>query len=265
MSQANKPKRTNRAFAGSLPGVTLFEILIAVALLGLMLGAIVTGVQAYATIGLRSSSSKLGALISYLAHEAVIKGRPMRLVIDLGSNTYRAEMMADTGDRSAVYLADVEKRKQGENPDEPDEEEQIELNPPTTPAGTAANFGMLDLLKPAVSSRAKPAWEPLDAKGLKLEPLAENVKFSAIYTPQQEQPFTEGQGYLYFWPTGQTEHALIHLSLTDAEEDEPGKFFSIIVDPTTGRAKIEKGRYEFPSDLREFDKPGEEEEEDDDL
>jgi hypothetical protein len=35
-----------------------------------------------------------------------------------------------------------------------------------------------------------------------------------------------------------------------------------LVDPTTGRAKVLKERYEFPTDLREFDAPEDEEEED---
>ena len=234
----------------ALPGITLFEILIALALIGLLMGGVALGVQSISTIALRSSSSKIAALISFMSHEAIVKGRPMRLVLDLGSNTYRAETMSATEDRAALYLQSVKKVGQGADPDAPQEETK------------KASFGFGDLLKQPLPSRPKPAWEPMVAKGMKLEPLDASVKFAAIYTPQQTQPFTEGQGYLYFWPSGQTEHALLHLSLVDAKEEEKDKFFSILVDPTTGRAKVLKERYEFPTDLREFDAPEDEEEED---
>ena len=235
----------------ALPGVTLFEILITLALIGLVMGGVALGVQSISTIALRSSTSKIAALISFMSHEAIVKGRPMRLVIDLGSNTYRAEAMSVTEDRAALYLQAVNKVEQGADPDAPKEETK-----------KAPSFGVGDLMKQPIPSRPKPAWEPMVAQGMKLEPIDAAVKFSAIYTPQQTQPFTEGQGYLYFWPSGQTEHALLHLSLVDAKEEETDKFFSILVDPTTGRAKVIKQRYEFPNDLREFDAPEDEEEED---
>jgi general secretion pathway protein H len=237
----------------ALPGITLFEILITLALIGLLMGGVALGVQSISTMALRTSSSKIAALISFMSHEAIVKGRPMRLSVDLGSNTYRAETMAQTDDRASIYLQNVKKRDVGDSPDQPDEEKEKTKTP---------SYGLSDMIKPPLPSRPKPAWEPMNVPGMKLDPLDESVKFAAIYTPQQTQPFTEGQGYLYFWPSGQTEHALLHLSLKDAKEEETDKFFSILVDPTTGRAKVLKERYEFPPDLREFDAPEEEEEED---
>jgi general secretion pathway protein H len=253
--QREQARRRSVGFGGSLPGVTLFEILIAVALIGLLMGGAVMGVQSIGTIALRSSTSKMAALISFMSHEAIIKGRPMRLVIDLGTNTYRAETMARSDDRAVIYLQDVNKREQGANPDQVEEEETKK----------STGLGLGDFLQARPPSRPKPAWEPMVVEGMNLEPLDSSVKFAAIYTPQQTQPFTEGQGYLYFWPSGQTEHALIHLSTLDATEEETSKFFSIVVNPTTGRAVVHKERYEFPNDLRDFDEPEESEEEEDDF
>jgi general secretion pathway protein H len=249
--QTRKLGRGSSWSKGSLPGVTLFEILIALALIGLLMGGAVLGVQSIGTIALRSSTSKIAALISFMSHEAIVKGKPMRLVVDLGSNTYRAEVMADVDDRAAMYLQNTTKRDQNDDPDQPKEEKK------------KLSLGFGDFLKPHAPSRPKPAWEPMVAEGIRIEPLDSSVKFAAIYTPQQTQPFTEGQGYLYFWPSGQTEHALLHISTLDATEEDTSQFFSILVNPTTGHAKVIKERYEFPNDLRDFDEPEESEEEED--
>lgn len=240
----------------------MVEILIALALIALVMGGAALGVGALEQARLKSAAGRVGAIISYLSHEAVIKGRPMRLAVDLGSNTYRVEMMAEEQDRAAIYLAAAEKRAEGE--EEKDEEDK-DLGPSRRkgPEVPGLALGIADLFQAPKAVRAKPVWEPLPASLVKVEPLAENVRFAAIYTPQQTEPFTQGVGYVYFWPSGRTEHTLLYLSLADAEESETDKFFSVLVEPLTGRAQIHAGRYELPSDLTEFDNPEEVEEEDD--
>jgi type II secretory pathway pseudopilin PulG len=172
----------------ALPGITLFEILIVLALIGLLMGGVALGVQSISTIALRSSSSKIAALISFMSHEAIVKGRPMRLVIDLGSNTYRAEAMAATEDRAALYLQGVKKVGQGADPDAPQEETK------------KASFGFGDLLKPPLPSRPKPAWEPMVAKGMKLEPIDTSVKFAASILHNKLNPSQKARAIYTFGP-----------------------------------------------------------------
>jgi hypothetical protein len=53
-----------------------------------------------------------------------------------------------------------------------------------------------------------------------------------IYTPRLVKPLTEGKGYVYFFPMGMTEAAIIHLS--DGKE----AFYTLIVHPLTGRVSV---------------------------
>jgi general secretion pathway protein H len=243
-------------------GLTLMEILLALALVALVLTGAALGVSAISSSNLRHSAGRIGAVISALAHDAVIKGRPMRLAFDLGGQGFRAEVMAEDEDRAPAYLA-TGKRQSGEESAEEEEEEREPEEPEAKPPAPGLTLGITDMIKPPVYGRPKPRWEP--AGGGKLEPLPAGIKFAALYTPQQTEPFTEGVGYIYFWPSGQTEHALVYLSFADAPEDDPDQFFSVLVDPLTGRAKVIPGRYELPADLRDFDQPEEVEEEDEDL
>ena len=47
------------------------------------------------------------------------------------------------------------------------------------------------------------------------------------------EPTSEGRGYLYFFPLGMTEAAIIHLS--DAKRET---FYSLVVHPLNGRVSV---------------------------
>jgi hypothetical protein len=59
------------------------------------------------------------------------------------------------------------------------------------------------------------------------------VRIKSVYTPRMTDPVTAGRVYLYFYPLGQTEPAVITLT------DESGEsVFSLVVHPITGKVKI---------------------------
>lgn len=249
----------SRAPRGMLPGLTLIEILMVMALVGLLLGGVVVGVSAISQTGLRSSSARVAAAVSFLSHQAVIKGRPMRLVFELGQGTWRAESLAEAS--GPTFLIATEKQGEGEDGAPKDEEEKSGKY--ESKFGPVTQNLAATLLLPNAGGRPKPAWEPLPGKALRLDPLPEGLVFSALYTPHQTEPFVQGPAYLYFWPSGQTEHALLHISYKDAAEDQTDRFFSITIDPVTGRAKVSQGRAELPGNLTDFDAPEESEAEED--
>jgi general secretion pathway protein H len=61
-----------------------------------------------------------------------------------------------------------------------------------------------------------------------------------VQTQHDEEPRTRGHAYLYFWPGGQTEHAVIHLGRADDDG------LSISVSALTGRARLAKGQASLP-------------------
>ena len=54
-----------------------------------------------------------------------------------------------------------------------------------------------------------------------------------VFTPRVAEPVTKGRAYIYFFPLGQTEPAIVHLS--DATQET---VYSLVVHPITGRVRI---------------------------
>ena len=71
-------------------------------------------------------------------------------------------------------------------------------------------------------------------KDLALKPVKlKKTKVHSVYTPRVTEPLTSGRGYVYFFPLGQTEPAIVTMS------DREGKTrFSLVVHPITGRVRI---------------------------
>ena len=60
-----------------------------------------------------------------------------------------------------------------------------------------------------------------------------NTKVMDVFTPRVAEPVTKGRAYIYFFPLGQTEPAIVHLS--DAAQET---VYSLVVHPITGRVRI---------------------------
>jgi len=54
-----------------------------------------------------------------------------------------------------------------------------------------------------------------------------------VFTPRVTDPITSGRAFIYFFPLGQTEPAII--TLTDKKEQN---VYSLVVHPITGRVRI---------------------------
>ena len=63
------------------------------------------------------------------------------------------------------------------------------------------------------------------------------MRFSEVWVAHQPEPYVAGKAFLYFWPSGLTEAAAIHLKQGD-------DFNTLIVSPLTGRVRIVRGRVE---------------------
>jgi general secretion pathway protein H len=83
------------------------------------------------------------------------------------------------------------------------------------------------------------SFAPIEKFGFDGEPsraLDRGVRYRAVQTEHDETPRVEGRAYLYFWPGGDTERAVIQLN---RDGDEEG--LTVVVSPLTGRARIERG------------------------
>ena len=69
------------------------------------------------------------------------------------------------------------------------------------------------------------------------------VKFADVWVQHQPERYTSGKAYLYFWPSGLTEEASIHLAQSD-------DVYSLVVSPLTGRVKVSGTRVDAPGQVR---------------
>jgi general secretion pathway protein H len=70
-----------------------------------------------------------------------------------------------------------------------------------------------------------------------------------VFTPRQREPYRKGRAYLYFFPDGHTERAIVRLH--DGDD-----FYSLVVHPLTGRVEVMSGKVDIPRDFGERDEEG---------
>jgi general secretion pathway protein H len=88
------------------------------------------------------------------------------------------------------------------------------------------------------------------------QPVGGGVSIVRLVTPHEPDPREEGRGAIYFFPGGQSEHAVVQLG--DGGDD----VYSVEIRPLTGRAIIHNFAFE-PEPIRDrFDDEGQSEAED---
>jgi general secretion pathway protein H len=216
-------------------GFTLLELMIVLGLMGLLMSSVLIGFRAFTKAELRNSTSKLAGAVRYLFDRASTTGKIHRLVLDFDNKKYWAEVSDDRFFMPRERETDESRAREVEAIAE---EKRLEAE--------AKERGQADLTEAEMladpSRYQATEWKPKRARFEKVSEKVvkpvdlRKVKLYGLFTPRYAKPVTAGQGYLYFFPLGQTEPALIHVS------DEDGKnIFSLLVSPLSGKVKIESG------------------------
>jgi len=210
-----KKLRSERAF-------TLFELIVAIAIVGLITGIVAARMDDLLEIDMKKASNKLAATIRYLYNKSATDGLYMRLVFDLNEQTYWVEATTDPTQVSAdMDLVDEDER---ERPKEAPPEGEVEgkaVQEPVSP-------GELKLKYP------KPSFGPVDSFLLKPSKLPDSVFFKDIYIEHLPSVVEGGQAAVYFFPNGFVEHAIINL-----RNEDDDYFYSIETNPISGQVSIE--------------------------
>jgi general secretion pathway protein H len=210
-------------------GVTLLEVLIVVALIGVLAGAVVFGSGMVGSSRMRSAAMLIMSGVRLGMTRANATGRPVRMVFDL------------EGDR--VLLEESSSRVMLREKDE--EENTGGGAEAATEAERKARAEAERILEGPRAPRA--SFKPVKQFGFDADDptqgrqLGSGVGFRQVQTQHDGQPRTEGRAYLYFWPGGGTEHASIQLQRRGDDEG-----ITVIVSALTGRARIERGKVELP-------------------
>ncbi len=225
-------------------GMTLIEIMISVAIIGIMVGGAIFGFRSLVKSELRGTAGRLAAAIRYSYDRAITTGAYYRLHIDLDQQTYKLERS-----ETRVYLKS-EKEKSGRNGrglDQDEEAKQAELD---EKAKYGTQTGLPPELLPPPSPK-RPKFEEFKDATLPQVKLGK-IKVLDIYTPRQSEPYVSGQAYLHFFPDGHTERAVIHLGADKGDDDQ----YSLIVHALTGRVEVKPERVTPPSDFDVVDEAG---------
>jgi general secretion pathway protein H len=211
--------------------------MVALMVIALIASIGVKGFRAITKSDLRAATAHLSGAIRFLFDRASITGKYHRLVIDLNDGKYWAEVSDDRfyAPNEAESQADRQKREQDEAAADEDERKRLEKQQNAFGEGSTTSSGSsFDLSKLEVGEFRPRRARFAAFKETALKPVVlKKLRIRSVYTPRMTEPVTSGRAYLYFYPLGQTEPAII--TLTDLEGTS---VYSLVVHPITGRVRI---------------------------
>lgn len=196
--------------------MTLIEIGVALCVAGLMLAIAVPALSAITRAQLRQKSGQLAGGIRSLYGGAAIEGHTCRIVLDLDANAYWSECA-----KSNVRLAREGEQSQNGARLSTREEEFLAAN--------AQREGMSDEDRERIALLQKSLFA--ESKDIPKTELGGAVRFTDVWVQHQTERYSAGRAFIYFWSSGLTEEASIHLAQGD-------DVYSLLVSPLTGKVKI---------------------------
>lgn len=221
--------------------MTLIEIVIALLIVALLFSAVVMGVGALTGSSAKQATSELAGVIRSLYDTAALSGKTCRLVFELPPTKeseepvrYRAECAAGnvttSANRDDSLREDtqeaVDRAKNG------GKSRFDELRSDSTPSLQEVMGQEKQRVEAATkfSEFTSPTIEPRDFPG--------SVQLS-IWTAKQRDPVNHGLAYLYFFPQGFTERAMLHVR-------QGSNVWTLTVSPLTGKTAVVAEELEIP-------------------
>ncbi len=204
LSRNNKNSSIETQLSASNKGFTLIEILLVLAIIVLVLSFGMPIVSRITGQNINTSARKFTALVRGIRTDAILLNSIYRLSLDLDKNTYFVEVQknADLLSESALLSKKVDPKKKDQQPQEPPS--------PFSPAD-------------------KYFKEPKE--------LPTGVVFNGVLK-EKEGLVKDGTAYIYFFPNGLNEKAIIILNSKTATEGG----YSLLVHPTAGKVDFFKQR-----------------------
>src|SRR5678815_4476055 len=130
-------------------GFTLIEVMVVLAIIGLIMGLGVRGMRSLAKSDLRESSAHLSGAMRYLFDRASTTGKIHRLVIDMETNQYWAEVSDDRFyiPREAESEQALRRREDKEADEDEEEQKRLERNAKNYDNSSTPGSSSFDLSK----------------------------------------------------------------------------------------------------------------------
>lgn len=232
-------------------GLTLIEIMIVLAVIGLLVGSIGFSFGAGRQAEISRSTNQIANTIRFAFDKARVGGEFYRLLIDLEQNSVSLQkaderMFLPATDRNGEQIViDTDKLKDQEARDlRAEEDYNHSIQSKLLETGKDKETDQMNpyAVGPRKVPRRKPpifnAFADENTLSTLKKPilLPKEVEIASVQTADDIKPITQGQASLYFFPQGRTQAAHIQLKKTDGEYA-----FTIIVHPLTGRVEIKEG------------------------
>lgn len=212
-------------------GFSLVETLIVIALIAMIGGSIMGGQGMFGSGQLRATAGLIIRATKVAMAHANTTGMPTRVVFDL---TEGRVIVEETDD--AVYLEQTSK----EDREEPTDAKALESKI------AEKNRLLFDGPKvPPPMFNPIEGWTESKDDAAKGREIGKGVMIDSVHAEHEEEAIRKGKAYIYFWPGGGAERAVIQLSSRDNENGH-----SIIISALTGRAEMKPGRVKFEQGSR---------------
>jgi prepilin-type N-terminal cleavage/methylation domain-containing protein len=249
----------NRASYGSRHGsrgLTLLELMIVIAIIGLALVALSRSIGILGTFGLTEDSDELSAMLRRASQLAIERGEQHRVVFDLDKGAYRVDVCTGAATLSRNEHTDPDKEKV----EEAVQKGQDRLKDLPTDAGggggaedavirakalaghhvgdrvcTPAQGGTSAVNHSTIKKNLQVGDEAADW----VRALDRKVKFSEIWVQHKDGSTKKGDVAIYFFPNGSAEKAVIELS--DGES-----YRTVLVSGLTGQIQQKVGKLDDP-------------------
>jgi len=237
--------------------MTMLEIMVVLAIVGLMMVFAYMGVRRVSKSDLRENVQQVAATLRNAQEMAVETGMHHRIVIDLDKQTFRIEMCK--GDvkirRSSKEIVDDFKNDRSLAEIVADKQIPPEILQASSPEKATKLAAALtgQRLGTAMCGLAKRPNGDSQGRG-NLRKM--NTRFAVIkrvFVEHLEDPVTEGTVTINFFPLGNAEKAIIEI----AEKKDKDPEWTLLLHGLTGRVEWHKGEVDDPNDHMMRDATGE--------
>lgn len=227
-------------------GMTLIEILIVLAIMGMLLLVSVPAISSLLSLEQSGAAKELGLTYKYLRDEAALRNVTFRVAFNLDARTYKVEV----GDASTVIFTTPEEREDYE------EELAEQLGQGRSSGGEPEE----DAADNACGGDGPGRFEGISDPAFETEKSLPNGSFFAwVWTPQYEEPVEPSDEelddpaeakivYSYIFPNGTAEYTLVRIAAIDDPEDG----YTVEVEPMSGRVTVH-GDVLSPEDAKTWD------------
>ena len=196
--------RTSAPTNSTESGLSLIEMLVVMALIGLMAAFALPSISGFFKLSLNSTTRGIASVVRDAYNATVMTGAVHRVVYDLKKKEYWVE----SGPRDALLDTAETKDK---------EERRKRFSRSKKEDGVG---------------ETKPGFSLAKSITRKKVALPRGVEFEDVLTQQSAEPITDGLAYTHFFPHGVTERTVVHL------KDGSDHHISLIISSLIGRTRV---------------------------